>query len=97
MAAGGNGVEHLIDLAPVIDALCGNDVTDGEVGPFHRVGERAFCGRQLASVIGREGEETLEGVGNGGWSALELRPFSISRVRGRGRKSGNRQCRRECA
>ena len=97
MAAGGNGVEHLIDLAPVVDALCGDDVTDGEVSPFHRVGKRAFCDRQLASIVGREGEEALERVGNGGRGALELRPFSISRVRGRGRKSGNRQCRRECA
>ena len=78
MAAGGNSIEHLVDLAPVVDALCSDNVTDGEVSPFHRVGERAFCGRQLASIVGREGEETLEGVGNGGRGALELRPFPIS-------------------
>ena len=78
MAAGGNSIEHLVDLAPVVDALCGDNVTDGEVSPFHRVGERTFCGRQLASIVGREGEETLERVGNGGRGALELRPFPIS-------------------
>ena len=90
MSAGGDGVEHLVDLAPVVDALCSDNVTDGEVSPFHRVGKCTFCGRQLASIVGREGEETLERVGNGGWGALELRPFSISRIRGRGRQGGNR-------